>query len=138
MEPELTDTILSLRETLEDLCKKCHYALQRIDTIRELMERDKFVLKEHRVKVIASRQEDKVVQSFLQSMELSESVFTMENFIKQLNRFLICKDYVDLNDLWIRVDTVLATVFKLDRVSGKVPYVVLFKHFAELLEDAVV
>jgi hypothetical protein len=115
----------SLEQQLLAFKDIANLALYRLDTINTLIEQEKFEFSDMKIRPGGRRAN--AVRSLLEELKLEEEGLTMGAFLKTLNTYLIKNGLVDLNDLQIVLNQVVAAAFHKPLALKKVPYALLLR-----------
>jgi len=126
VEPEISmETLKTLEDQLLSFKDITNLALYRLDTINTLIEQEKFEFSD--VKIRAGGRRAAAVQRLLEELGLDEEGLTMGLFLKTLNGYLVRNGLVDLNDLQIILNQVVAAAFHKPLALKKIPYALLLR-----------
>ena len=124
-------TVVSLREAIEHLETSTDFLQHRLDTIQSQLDVHTFSLESMRIRVLKSTRTS-ALRKLLGLLEINEKTLTMGVFLTRLNRYLVQNDFIDLNDLYIRISPLLSIVFHFPPGTRKVPYSFLLKELKNL------
>ena len=105
----------------------------RLDSIERLLEQETFNFSKHVLKV-SPIEPNEDLKTLLKEAGIQTELFTLEEFLKALNRWLIASDLVDLNDLQIRLTPMLASAFQKSPDLKKIPYPLLLTSLPRMFE----
>ena len=120
-ESETTALRTTLEEELIRLRDTAHFLRHRLDTVQTLLDRETFELEKHPAR-IQSGKRGQAARSLLEALILQETDLTIGTFLKALNQYLVNQGLVDLNDLTIRPNPLVAKAFCLEHKAESVPY----------------
>ena len=123
--------VVSLREAIEHLETSTDFLQHRLDTIQSQLDVHTFSLESMRIRVLKSTRTS-ALRKLLGLLEINEKTLTMGVFLTRLNRYLVQNDFIDLNDLYIRISPLLSIVFHFPPGTRKVPYSFLLKELKNL------
>ena len=102
-----------------------------LDTIQSELDVHTFSLENMRIRVLKSPRTS-ALRKLLGLLEINEKTLTMGVFLTRLNRYIVQNDFIDLNDLYIRISPLLSIVFHFPPGTRKVPYSFLLKELKNL------
>ena len=115
----------TLRTTLEEeltrLRDTAHFLRHRLDTVQSLLDQETFELDKYPANIQQGKK-GQAARNLLEALGIQEADLTIGTFLKALNQYLVGQDLVDLNDLTIRPNPLVAKAFCLEHKSGSVPY----------------
>ena len=114
----------SLEELITTMAKQSDFLHHRLDSIQRLLDQETFEFSSRPLKVAPVAKASQV-RKLLDEIGVTEEELTMEIFLKALNRWLICQELVDLNDLQIHLSPLVASAFQKAPGLKKVPYCLL-------------
>ena len=123
--------VLNLREAIEHLETSTDFLQHRLDTIQSELDVHTFSLENMRIRVLKSPRTS-ALRKLLGLLEVDEKTLTMGVFLTRLNRYIVQNDFIDLNDLYIRISPLLSIVFHFPPGTRKVPYSFLLKELKNL------
>lgn len=115
----MEDDYKSLEEQINDLCKTTDFLAHRLDSIQRLLDQNTFELETQKIGATAEN-----VRELLAALKLEEPL-ELGEFLRALNKYLIHNDLVDLNDLQIYLNPLLAAAFQTPADLKKIPYALL-------------
>ena len=118
---ETTALRTTLEEELTRLRDTAHFLRHRLDTVQTLLDRETFELEKHPAQIQQGKK-GQAARNLLEALTLQESNLTIGTFLKALNQYLVNHDLVDLNDLTIRPNPLVAKAFCLEHKTVSVPY----------------
>lgn len=130
-EPDLQ----SLRDLIQTLSATTDFLAHRLDSVQREMEMHTFSLDTFPVKP-KKHSRTHYTKKLLALIELPDKGpgLTCGAFLQALNKYLLENDYVDLNDLQIRMSPLIAMTFFIPLERSKVPYSYLLKNLPEVFE----
>ena len=120
-ETETTSIPTNLEEEITRLRDTAHFLRHRLDTVQSLLDRETFELEKHPAQ-ISQGKKGQAARNLIEALNLQEANLTIGLFLKALNQYLVKQDLVDLNDLTIRPNPLVAKAFCLEHKDGTVPY----------------
>lgn len=105
----------------------------RLDSIERLLELETFNFSKHIIKVSPDNPNESL-KTLLKEAGMQTESFTLEEFLKALNRWLIQNELVDLNDLQIHLTPLLASAFQKSVELKKIPYPILLTSLPRMFE----
>lgn len=118
---ESTTLHTTLEEELIRLRDTAHFLRHRLDTVQSLLDQETFELEKHPARIQPGKR-GQAARSLLEALNLEESNLTIGLFLKALNQYLVNQGLVDLNDLTIRPNPLVAKAFCLEHKSETIPY----------------
>jgi hypothetical protein len=125
------EDLKSLHDHIEDMKKTANLLGHRLDSIQRLLEMEKFELHHLSIKVNPYGKPTSV-HKLLNALELKEDGLILGEFLRALNRWLIQEDLVDLNDLEIHLNPLVASAFQKPPGLKKVPYALLLSSLPKM------
>jgi hypothetical protein len=117
-----TDTLhTTLEDELTRLRDTAHFLRHRLDTVQTLLDQETFELDKHPARIYPGKK-GLAARNLLEALHLQAQNLTIGAFLKALNQYLVGQDLVDLNNLSIRPNPLVAKAFCLEHKSGPVPY----------------
>jgi hypothetical protein len=117
--------VATLRTTLEEeltrLRDTAYFLRHRLDTVQSLLDQETFELDKHPAQIHPGKK-GQAARNLLEALSVQETGLTIGTFLKALNQYLVGHDLVDLNDLTIRPNPLVAKAFCLENKTGAVPY----------------
>lgn len=111
----------TLEEELTRLRDTAHFLRHRLDTVQSLLDQETFELDKHPAQLYSGKR-GQAARSLIEALGVQETGLTIGTFLKALNQYLVGQDLVDLNDLSIRPNSLVAKAFALEHKDGPVPY----------------
>ena len=111
----------TLEEELTRLRDTAHFLRHRLDTVQSLLDQETFELDKHPARIHSGKR-GQAARNLLEALSIQEADLTIGTFLKALNQYLVGQDFVDLNDLTIRPNPLVAKAFSLEHKAGPVPY----------------
>ena len=124
----------TLREHIEHLKQTSDILDYRLDTIQNLLTQQMFDLESYELRVAPNSHANQVT-ALLKELGLKDHAsLKMGAFLKALNKWLIQKELVDLNDLQIHLNPMLCAAFQKAPGLKKIPYALLLTSLPRMFE----
>jgi len=128
---ETDSELQTLQEQIQLLKDQSNLLLHRVDSMQECLQQETFDLATQSIRINPTSKVKKV-QLLLSVLHLEESNLTIGHFLSALNTYLIQHDLIDLNDLQIILNPLLAAAFQKAPGLKKVPYGLLLNSLPNL------
>jgi len=128
---ETDSELQTLQEQIQSLKDQSNLLLHRVDSMQECLQQETFDLASQSIRINPTSKVKKV-QLLLSVLHLEESNLTIGHFLSALNTYLIQHDLIDLNDLQIILNPLLAAAFQKAPGLKKVPYGLLLQSLPNL------
>ena len=125
--------ILTIKEAIESLESSANFLQHRLDTIQSQLDVHTFSLETMRIHVRKGSHTSSL-RKLLHLIGVDEKQLTMGSFLNHLNQYLLQNDFIDLNDLQIRISPLLSLIFDFPTTVRKIPYPFLLKKLKDLFD----
>jgi hypothetical protein len=132
-EEDTASDLGSLEGWIQNMKTKGDLLHHRLDSIERLLDQETFNFSKYILKV-SSIEPNEALQQLLKEAGIQTETFTLEEFLKALNRWLVQSDLVDLNDLQIHLTPLLAAAFHKSIELKKIPYPLLLTSLPRMFE----
>lgn len=123
--------LITLEEHIEHMKTTSSFLAHRLDTIQRLLDQNTFELATLQIQLNPNEKPNQV-RKLLKELSLDESTLVLGDFLRALNRYLIKEDLVDLNDLQIYLNPLIASAFQKPEGLKKVPYALLLNSLTRM------